>query len=155
MKLVFDIDSFIFPYEGIKFPGQANDERILYVAREAEVMMYIRLLGLLIVVVSLFGLSIVIPRFLPGLGSTQQMLVSLGGCLLAGVFFVVGGWWIYTLWKKSLFVVTTRRLAKFIYSTPWNRYNLSINLDKIIDTGAYAKGYFEAYFGIGTFTARF
>jgi hypothetical protein len=70
------------------------------------------------------------------------------------MFGGIGLWWIDTTWQKSVFIITNRRLTKFIYATPWNRYNLSVTLDMIEDTGAYSRGYFEALVKIGTFTAR-
>jgi hypothetical protein len=58
------------------------------------------------------------------------------------------------LWKKSIFVLTTKRLTKFIYTTPFNRHNLSLPLEMIVDTGSYTKGFTQAFFRLGTFTAR-
>lgn len=144
----------MFPYEESRFPGQASDERILYVSREAPVMLYMRLsvVAIASLVVGLMGL--VIALSVPGIGGAQGLLLSLGTMLLGIIFLLVGGWWILNLWKKSLFLLTNRRLTKFIYTTPWNRYNLSLGLDQIVDTGAYARGYVQALLGIGTFTAR-
>lgn len=31
---------------------------------------------------------------------------------------------------------------------------MSLGLDKVVDSGAYSKGYFQALFGLGTFVAR-
>lgn len=78
-------------------------------------------------------------------------LMSLG---LAVVFGVAGWWWVSTLWQKSLMIVTTQRLTKFIYTTPFNRHSLSLPLDMIVDTGSYTKGLLQAIFRLGTLTAR-
>ena len=154
MSSVFHRKDFKFPYTDLKFPGQASDERILYVTREAPIMLQLRLLGVVVVSVIVGSIGFVIPQVLPNLQSQQQALVMLAGLLLGFIFFGIGWWWTNQLWQKSLFVLTTRRLTKYIYTTPWNRYNLSLNLDKIVDTGSYERGYFQALAGVGTFTAR-
>jgi len=154
MQQVFDVDQFEFPYDQVKFPGQASDERILFVTREARVMLYLRqvlvwVAGLVAVVA-----GTVIPGFLGSLGIDGLGTLRLLGLILGLVFLLGGSWWVYVMWKKSIFILTTRRLTKFIYATPWNRYNLSLGLDKVVDTGAYGRGYFQALFGVGTFAAR-
>lgn len=154
MKRIFDVDRFHFPYTELKFPGQASDEKILYITREAPIMLYLRLAGVVIISLVLAATGGILINVIPGLYFPQAGLILLSTLLLGAVFLLIGWWWIYQLWKKSVFVLTTRRLTKFIYTTPWNRYNLSLNLDKIVDTGAYARGYFQALFGIGTFAAR-
>ncbi|KKU58658.1 MAG: hypothetical protein UX82_C0035G0006, partial [Microgenomates group bacterium GW2011_GWE1_47_12] len=37
---------------------------------------------------------------------------------------------------------------------PWTRYQMSLGLDKVVDSGAYSKGYIQAIFRLGTFVAR-
>lgn len=154
MRNIFLISNFEFPYQDLKFPGQASDENILYVTREAPVMLYLRLsfVTLVSLVLGLGGvlLTLYLPAELRAWGGLIVPVTLLG----AALFFLVGGWWLYELWRKSIFILTNRRLTKYIYTTPWNRYNLSLGLDKIVDTGAYARGYFQAVWGIGTFTAR-
>ena len=53
-----------------------------------------------------------------------------------------------------MFIITTRRLTKFIHTTPWTRYQMSLGLDKVVDSAAYSKGYGQSIFGLGTFVAR-
>ena len=65
-----------------------------------------------------------------------------------------GMWWIWRVYEKTVFIITTRRLTKFIHTTPWTRYQMSLGLDKVVDSGAYSKGYIQAIFGLGTFVAR-
>lgn len=153
MKSVFTVNSFEFPYTNLKFPGQATDEKILYIGREASVMLWLRLGSVAVVGGVIIAIMLLLPLF-AGVLSSLMLALSTVGIVFSLVFVAVAMWWVYALWKKSLYVVTTRRLSKFIYSTPWNRYNLSVGLDKIVDTGAYTKGYFQALTGIGTFTAR-
>ncbi|MEK7166233.1 MAG: hypothetical protein AAB874_05500 [Patescibacteria group bacterium] len=154
MADLFDAPIFIFPYSDIRFPGQASDERILYVAREAKVMRFLRsvfvlLAAAMLLIVSQIVLGILTQMANVELGLWQVVLFAVGI-----VFGAVGLWWVNTTWQKSVFIITNRRLTKFIYVTPWNRYNLSVTLDMIEDTGAYSRGYFEALVKIGTFTAR-
>lgn len=154
MKLVFDIERFEFPYTGHKFPGQASDEVILYVTREARVMLYLRLVLMWLAGLVLVAGGFLVPMILRNFGVRGFGVLGFVGLVLGLAFIVGGSWWVYSLWKKSVFILTNRRLLKFIYSTPWNRYNLSLGLDKVVDTGAYARGYFQAAFGVGTFAAR-
>jgi len=75
--------------------------------------------------------------------------------LLLGAIILFGGlWWVYQVYRKTVFIITTRRLTKFIHTTPWTRYQMSLGLDKVVDSGAYSKGYLQAMFGLGTFVAR-
>ena len=154
MKTVFSESKFEFPYVDLSFPGQDKEERILFVTRESETMLYLRLMGLFVVVGLLFLGSWLVPWGFKYLGITGWNELALVPLAAALVFLFVGGWWLYSLWRKSVFILTTRRLTKFIYSTPFNRYNLSLSLDNIVDTGAYARGYWQALFGMGTFSAR-
>lgn len=154
MNLIFNVDDFKFPYSDLKFPGQASDERILYVTREAMVMLWLRVASVVGVSLILIILGLTLPLTITGLPVEMQLLFLLMGVGFGLLFLTLGGWWMYQLWKKSVFILTNRRLTKFIYTTPWNRYNLSLGLDKIVDTGAYTRGYFQAFWGIGTFTAR-
>ena len=74
--------------------------------------------------------------------------------LLGGVVMFGGLWWVWKVYLKTIFIITTRRLTKFIHTTPWTRYQMSLGLDKVVDSAAYSKGYFQAIFKLGTFVAR-
>jgi hypothetical protein len=151
---IFTVPTFTFPYL-YKFPGQSSDERILFVTREAEVLLAFRRLMLIVAAVMIFVSALMAGRFLDSLiGGGLGAALDMFGALAALVFFLVGWWWVTTLWKRSLAIITNKRLIKFIYTTPWNRHNLSLPLDMIVDTGAYSKGWIQALFRLGTFTAR-
>lgn len=154
MRDVFSSSQFTFPYTEFKFPGQASDERILYITREAPVMFYLRFLFVSLAAVTIVIVSWFLTGLAQGLFTQNLWWVRLAGAGAGFLFWVVGSWWVYSLWKKSMFILTNRRLTKFIYVTPLNRYNLSVTHDKVDDTGAYSRGYFEALFKIGTLTAR-
>lgn len=150
---IFDVPTFEFPYT-YKFPGQATNERILFVTRENEIMLWMRRLGVLVaslfillagVLVGSLGQTVI------GVWASMLTFFAAGMALLA---VVVGWWWVSTLWRKSLIIVTTQRLTKFIYTTPFNRHNLTLPLEMIVDTGSYTKGFVQALFKLGTFTAR-
>ena len=153
MKDIFTENEFQFPYTKLRFPGQASDERILYVNREASVPLYLRLAFVVIAALVLTGVAVGVLNVLSNLIGGIASVLFPAALLLGMVFGGIGLWWVYTTWKKSIFVITNRRLTKFIYVTPWNRYNLSVTLDMIEDTGAYSRGYFQALLHIGTFTA--
>lgn len=151
---VFEATSFRAPHENLSFPGKSEDERILYVTRESPVMLGVRL-GLFSVALSIFVLLGAFLSKLAGdfLGFSYEVFVW-GLVVLGFLILGAGMWWIYKIYQKSVFIITTRRLTKFIYTTPWTRYQLSLGLDKVVDSGAYSKGYFQALFSLGTFVAR-
>ncbi len=155
MSSIFTTASHRFPYTKDRFPGQANDEVILYVLRENQIMLWIRRIGVagvgLALLVAGWWFSALTSRFLgTGITSMIQMISVGAGLALA----LVGWWWVTNLWLKSIALVTTKRLIKFVYTTPVNRHTLSLPLEMIVDTGAYDKGFLQAFFKLGTFTAR-
>jgi len=154
MSDIFSVTDFAFPYDKLRFPGQASDERILYVGRESAIMLYLRLAFVFVAALMLTAVAMLIISTLSNFLGNPVTILSLTALILGFLFGMIGAWWMYTTWKKSIFVITNRRLTKFIYVTPWNRYNLSVTLDMIEDTGAYSRGYFQALLHIGTFTAR-
>lgn len=152
-KNIFSLDTFEFPYD-YHFPGQGSDEFILFVTRENKVMLWARRLvvvgiAMAVGVITSYAGALVYQYNVPAGGSIQVL-----GALSALVALAVGWWWSTVLWKKSLMFVTTQRLIKFIYTTPFNRHILSLPLEMIVDTGSYTKGYLQAIFKLGTFTAR-
>lgn len=151
---IFSVSTFQFPYD-YKFPGQATNEKILFVTRENSVMLLLRrftvgLVALLIVMTGIFFGG----ALQPVVGEGTSVTITMITLVLGTVFFIVGWWWVTTLWKKSIVIVTSQRLTKFIYTTPANRHNLSLPLEMIVDTGSYTKGFVQALFKLGTFTAR-
>lgn len=154
MHSIFQEARFQFPYV-YKFPGQGSDEHILYVTREHEVIYFVRQCVLVIASAFVFGTCFFFGQMLseavsPAVGGVVQLF----GAVVALIFLILGWWWISVLWKKSIAILTNKRLIKFIYTTPWNRHNLSLPLDMVVDTGAYSKGILQAMFKLGTFTAR-
>lgn len=154
MQSIFEAADFDKNYEDIVFPGKAEDEKILYVTREAPMMLLVRLTGFMFIV----AIAVLVGALM--VGNMGKMLeFEVGGMiliiLLIGAIVMIGGlWWIAQVFSKTLFIITTRRLTKFIHTTPWTRYQMSLGLDKVVDSGAYSKGYVQALFGLGTFVAR-
>lgn len=155
MATIFSAPTHQFPYTSNRFPGQANDEVILYVTRENPVMLSVRRLGVLGVGAALlfagWWFGTLVASFLPTGPIGAIRLVSV---VAAAAVVVIGWWWATTLWMRSVALVTSKRLIKFIYTTPVNRHTLSLPLEMIVDTGAYDKGFLQAFFKLGTFTAR-
>lgn len=142
------------PYDQVIFPGKAEDEKILYVTREAPMMLGLRLTGfsLVVAIVMVIG-AILISYTGQTLGISTDLMVVM--VLLLGALVMFGGmWWIWQVFMKTMFIITTRRLTKFIHTTPWTRYQMSLGLDKVVDSAAYSKGYVQSIFGHGTFVAR-
>ena len=155
MANIFQIDPFEFPYQ-YKFPGQASDERILFITRESRVYFWLRQF----LVIGAGVVLVVVTSQLAGMLRNFEVLnnwagmIDLGGLGVGAMFLIVGLWWVRTLWKNSVAVLTTKRLVKFIATSPWNKYDLSLPLDQVVDTGAYSKGLIEPFFKLGTLTAR-
>lgn len=154
MQNILDSVDFQPPYDQMIFPGKAEDEKILYVTREAPIMLGVRLsVFCLVVAVTMVVGTIMMSYSANVIGFNPGILISLI-ILLGGVVMFGGMWWIWRVFQKTMFIITTRRLTKFIHTTPWTRYQMSLGLDKVVDSAAYTKGYGQSIFGLGTFVAR-
>lgn len=154
MQNILEVSDFVAPYTELIFPGKAEDEKILYVTREAPMILGMRLMIFSSVVALAMIIGTVMLSFTgKALGFDATMIIFM--VLLLGAVVMFGGlWWIYKVHYKTVFIITTRRLTKFIHTTPWTRYQMSLGLDKVVDSAAYSKGYIQAMFGLGTFVAR-
>ena len=154
MQNILEAVDFAAPYDGMVFPGKAEDEKLLYVTRESPVMLGVRLVGFSVAVaVAMFLGAMLLAYTGRALGFASGWMILMV-VLLGGVVMFGGLWWVAKVYKKTVFIITTRRLTKFIHTTPWTRYQMSLGLDKVVDSGAYSKGYLQAMFGLGTFVAR-
>ncbi|RJR15825.1 hypothetical protein C4579_01235 [Candidatus Microgenomates bacterium] len=153
MKEILSASSFQFPYTDLHFPGLNTGERILFVTRESKVMLYIRLAMLTVVCVALFVLGGVLVDLASSALYVSSTLWTALFVLLV-IIAAIGYFWIYQTYKKSVFIITTRRLTKIIYTTPFTWYQFSLGLDEIQDTGSYASTFFEVLFRLGYFVAR-
>lgn len=154
MQNILEMAEFNPPYKDLVFPGKAEDETILYVTRESPMMLLVRLVGFSLVdaVAVLVG-ALLSANLGKALGFEYGGLVVII-LLIGAIVMFCGMWWIYKVFNKTMFIITTRRLTKFIHTTPWNRYQMSLGLDKVVDSASYSKGYFQSIFGLGTFVAR-
>lgn len=155
MSNIFTAKEFKYPYTDYRFPGQSSDEVILFVGRENSAILWWHRCLVILVSILLFGtvawvsgslqknFGVKIPTIIP----TITFFASIGIALF-------GWWWASALWRKSIGLITNRRLTKFIFTTPFNRHNFSLPLDMVVDTGAYRKGFKQAIFNLETFTAR-
>ncbi len=148
---------FKFPYQDFDFPGRHSQEQILFVTRESEKILLLRLISVFlasffIFIFGLYALTIIKNN----LGVSQSLITRAIFYLALFSFFLLAlaGWWFIVLWRQSVFIITNRRLTKIIYTSPWNKYHLSLNLDKIVDGGAYKKGIIQPLLGLGYFVAR-
>jgi hypothetical protein len=141
-------------YREVMFPGQAADEKILYATREAPMMLMVRLTSFMVIAaVAVLTGALMIGNMGMTFGFAAGLPIAI--LLILGLVVMLGGlWWIAQVYKKTIFIITTRRLTKFIHTTPWTRYQMSLGLDKVVDSGAYSKGYIQAIFRLGTFVAR-
>lgn len=154
MQNILEMSEFNPPYDQMVFPGKAEDEKILYVTRESPMMLGLRLTGFsLVVAIAMVVGTVMISYTAETIGFDPFLIIVL--ILLLGAIVMFGGmWWIWQIFQKTMFIITTRRLTKFIHTTPWTRYQMSLGLDKVVDSAAYSKGYFQSLFGLGTFVAR-
>lgn len=154
MQNILEMPDFKPPYDEMIFPGKAEDEKILYVTRESAIMLGLRLsiFSLVVAIVMVIG-TVLMSVTGKAMGFDVSLIVVM--ILLLGAIVMFGGmWWIYSVYQKTMFIITTRRLTKFIHTTPWTRYQMSLGLDKVVDSAAYSKGYGQSIFGLGTFVAR-
>ena len=142
------------PYTGMIFPGKAEDEKILYVTREAGVMLGLRLTGFSLVTAIAMVIGAIMVSYTGQMIGFSSSLVVVLILLLGGIVMFGGMAWIWKVHSKTVFIITTRRLTKFIHTTPWTRYQMSLGLDKVVDSAAYSKGYWQSIFRLGTFVAR-
>ncbi|MFH1959184.1 MAG: hypothetical protein ABIJ22_02555 [Patescibacteria group bacterium] len=155
MSDIFSTPEFKYPYTDYRFPGQSNDEIILFVGRENSTILWWHRSLVILVSALLFSTVAWVS------GSLQKNFgIKIPAIIPTVTFFIAicvagfGWWWASALWKKSIGVITNRRLTKFIFTTPFNRHNFSLPLDMVVDTGAYRKGFKQAIFQLETFTAR-
>jgi len=154
-KSFFVLHNTSFPYNQLHFPGQASDERVLYVTREHPLFLIFRLLFVVLVGLSIILASIILNQTISQVFDSQILSTVLVVMLLFFFLFMLfGAWWIFTLWKKSVAIVSNKRLIKFIYTTPVNRYNMSLPLEMIVDTSCHNRGFLSSYLNIGNITAR-
>jgi len=153
MQSVFKVKHFHFPYENLKFPGQHSEEKILFITREGSLIVRSKILTLISVYI--FGLVFAPVTF----ARAELFSFHFSAIILPFIIFWTASclfvyWWIRKVWQKTLFIITTRRLTKFIHTTPWTRYQMSLTLEKIVDTGSYRKGFLQMITGYGYFVAR-
>ncbi len=157
LSKLLGIKEFKFPYTDFDFPGKHSQEKVLFVTRESEKILLIRLLLVLLATTVTFFFFVfslkAAQTFLQPPAETIR-IIFLSTTLFLSFLCLLACWWFITLWEKSVFIITTRRLTKIIYTSPWNKYHLSLNLDKIVDGGAYKKGLLQPLLGLGYFVAR-
>jgi hypothetical protein len=159
MQNIDQLREFVFPYDSHRFSGQASDERILYITREHRLFLFLRLFVIFFIALAIFLAAWVFSLAFHNIFSVSSLaFVFPLTLILLGLFSVLGWWWVYSLWRKSLAILTNKRLVKVVYTTPFNRYNQSLPLDMIVDTSCNNQGFFEgvahSLLQIGTLTAR-
>jgi len=154
MQNILEMPELKPPYDEIIFPGKAEDEKILYVTREAPLMVGVRITGFSLVVAIVMVIGTILTSVSGKAMGIDMSLVIILILFLGAVVMFGGMWWIWQVFQKTMFIITTRRLTKFIHTTPWTRYQMSLGLDKVVDSAAYTKGYGQSIFGLGTFVAR-
>ncbi len=152
---VFTTTDFKFPYL-YRFPGQDKLEKILYVTREAKVMLYLRLVALVAVALLMVLITWGIGSWLSGnifySGTVDLVLWLITALVVVGTVAI--WWWLCFDWRKTIGLVTTFRLVKIVQINPVNSITQSLPLGEVVDTSSDRKGLFSAIFKLSTFSAR-
>ncbi|HPS40590.1 MAG TPA: hypothetical protein PLQ50_01130 [Candidatus Woesebacteria bacterium] len=159
MKKIYQEKVFVFPYDSYRFAGQATDERILYITREHKFFLFIKMFFVLLIAAAIFLATYVFSLAFKNIFAFDYPSFLLPLILILIVaLIIIGFWWVYSVWQKSLAILTNQRLTKIIYTTPFNRYNQSLPLEMIVDTSCSNQGFFggiaHSLLKIDTLTAR-
>ncbi len=159
MSSIFQVKEFVFPYDDHRFPGQATDEKILYITREHRLFLLIRIMFVILLAIAIFLAFYVFSLAFQKIFINQSIAFVLPLIIVfCSSFAFIGLWWVYSLWQKSLAILTNKRLLKIIYTTPFNHYNQSLPLETIVDTSCNNQGLVagiaQSILKIGTLTAR-
>ena len=142
--------TFIRP--SFRFPGQQTDEIILYVTR-MHLFALIKNIFLITLGFGVIAFSVaIITNFTAISLQLASMLVIV--LILTVIFWLFASWWAFKVFRNTYFVITDRRLVKLGYTTPFTRYQSSLNLSEIQDSAATSKKIIEQILNIGTFYAR-
>lgn len=154
-RSIFGLTKFEFPYR-YKFPGQASGEITLFITRESLIVLLTRRAAVTLAALAILTTGWWFGAMLENFPVLAQSTVAIQttALILASIFLIIGWWWVGIIWKKSIYIVTTSRIIKFVYTTPFNRHNFSLPLSEVVDTGAFSKGFIQAIFKLSTFTAR-
>lgn len=138
--------------DGFRFSGQHADETILYVARMHPFAL-IKNIFLLSIGFSIVAVVLAIAApVLPQTASVMKFLVL--GAIFVLFAWLFALWWAYKVYRKTYLVVTDRRLVKLGYTSPFTRYQSSLNFSEIQDSAATSRHVIEQLLNIGTFYAR-
>ena len=117
MKDIFTENEFQFPYTKLRFPGQASDERILYVNREASVPLYLRLAFVVIAALVLTGVAVGVLNVLSNLiGGIASVLFP--AALLLGMVFGGIGCGGYIPLGKKVYLLSSIDASLNLYMSP-------------------------------------
>lgn len=117
------------------FPGQQTDERVLYFSRPHSAIKYFSYLKVLLIsLLVLFALQVVSWN-LPFLNSAMS-IISL---VVSAFLLVLGVWWITSLYDKTEYYITDRRVVKFTPLTPFNRTTRALFWDEAVKSKTYQK----------------
>ena len=154
--LVFGVSDLRFPYL-YRFPGQEKNEQILYVTREAKILLWLRCLAVLLIVILIAVISWVLGRWLVGEGwltSEVWSMINGGLCTAAVLVAIICWWWMGKKWRQTVGILTTYRLVKLVQTSPFNKQTQTLGLKEVVDTSSSSKGFKARLLGYSTLTAR-
>lgn len=138
--------------DGFRFSGQHADEIILYATRMHPFALikniFLLSIGFSIVAIVLAIAATVVPQT----GNITRLLML--GSIFVVLAWLFALWWTYRVYRNTYLVVTDRRLVKLGYTTPFTRYQSSLNFSEIQDSAATSRHVIEQLLNIGMFYAR-
>lgn len=146
---IFKVEEYSFPYLYI-FPGQEDNEVVLFATRKHKVFLYIKLFTILLISMIIVLLSYSMTGLIKRMFSSfPAESISLFLTAIAAIILFVGFWWVRAVWKKSILIITNKRILKFNYSNPFKKNTLSIDLGEIRKLGTQKNDILK-FLNIGT-----
>jgi hypothetical protein len=125
------------------FPGQQNDEKILYVIRPHFIAKFFSLLKTYLLATLLVLLSLALWNM------TGENLVGLG--MIFGVLIAVFGTLLISrMHENSVSYLTDRRLVRFEQHSPFNTSTRSLSWDDVLKVKTYPPNMLWSMFNVGT-----
>lgn len=123
------------------FPGQHDDEKILYVHRQHILGLVTRIMVVMAVAIGLISISI--------FAMTFSLLVSTALFLIAVTVFVIGAWYTLKIQENSIAYVTERRIVRLDTPTPFTVTSRSLSWDDTLKVKSYTPNIFWKLLNVG------
>lgn len=130
----------------IQFNGQQTDERVLYEITPHPFAKFLSLSKLFFLLALFDVMIVVISSVIP----VAALLVLIGGISISLLIFLIGFWWINTVYTNSRTYITDRRIMRFEVATPFVTTKRALFWNEALKAKAYSPGFLQRLAGIGT-----